>query len=111
MEVFEIDRLILDFFLLVLGVSFDFTLDTIHKSDGFISQAFPEEDSKLFLTKKCGSITFNPVLVLLLSKEDPIPKEGDYKRYAFMTFGSDRSKIVLVLPTEVVLFHVRVSMV
>ena len=54
---------------------------------------------------------FGPVFVMLPIKKDSILEKGDGKSYALMALGSSRFKIVLLLLTKVVAFHVQVSIV
>lgn len=100
----------MNFFLRVLRVFLDFTLDIIHKSGEF-SQTFSKKGFKLFLTRGCNSVALDPILVLLQMKEDPVLKKEGCKKYAFVAFDSSHFEMVLALLTEVVVFHMRVSIV
>ncbi len=102
--------LILDFFQLILGVFFDFALDIIYKDNRF-SRAFLGKSLKLFPTRRCGSIMFDLIFVLLPAKKDPIFEKGGCKRYALMAFCSSCLEIVFTLLTKVIALHVRISIV
>lgn len=66
--------LILYFFLLILEVFLNFTLDIIYKRSRF-SEIFLEKGLKFILYKGSGPVTFNPSLMLLPAKADHIPEE------------------------------------
>ena len=98
------------FFLLVLGVPLDFTLNVIDKQVG-VAKAFPKKGDKFFPGFRVGLFLLNTKLVLLPAKVDPLTKERGCKRYAFMVFCSNSLKIVLELLTEVVAIYVQISVV
>lgn len=81
-----------------------FTPDTIHKSDRF-SQAFPEEDFKLFPNNGYSSIVFDLILVLLPMEEDLVSRKKGCKRYTFVVFDLYYFEIVFTLLIEVVVFY------
>lgn len=65
---------ILNFFLLVLGVLFNFTTDIIHKYSRF-SKSLPEKILKLILSEGSSLIIFDLGLVLLPMEVISIPEE------------------------------------
>lgn len=77
----------------------------MHKSGRFF-QAFLEESLKLFSAQRHGSITFNPVSVLLLMKKNPIFEEIDCKRYTLIVFYSSYLEMIFALLTKVIAFYI-----
>lgn len=107
---FEVSCLILDLFLLVLGILFNFTPDTIHKSGGF-SKTFPQEGFKFVLGHRDSVVAFNPSFVLLSAEEDFIFKKRGHKWYLSLDFCSNSFKIIFILSTEIITFHMQGSIV
>lgn len=70
-----------------------------------------EKSLKFFSTWRCGSITFNPVLILLPTKKDFILEKKSYKKYVLMVFSFSYFEIVFALLIKVVIFHVQVSII
>ena len=68
------ESLILNFLLLVLEISLDFSPDIGHKRGGF-SETLPEKSLKFVLNKRAGTIIFNLGLMLLLVEVDLISEE------------------------------------
>lgn len=60
---------IFDFFLLVLGVTFNLTSDVIHKRSGF-SKVLSEKSLEFILSGESGPITFDSGLMLLPTEVD-----------------------------------------
>lgn len=110
MEVFQVRNPILDFFLLVLGVSFDVTLNVIHKHSRF-SKALPEKSLEFVPNKESGPVTFDLGLMLFLAEINLILEEQNYKKDAFVTLGLSSFEMILILPTELIAFHVQVFIV
>lgn len=96
---------VLYFFLLVLGVSLNLTLDIIYKCSRF-SEVFSEKNLKLVLCGGDGLVTFDPCLMLLPTKVNPIPEKISYKRDVIMTLDLSNFEMVLALLTKT--FHVQV---
>lgn len=67
-------RLVLYFFLLVLHIPLNLILNIVQKRDRF-SKAFLEKSLKLIPSGGNNPVTFDPGLMLLLAKIDPIPEE------------------------------------
>lgn len=65
---------ILDFLQLVLGVSFDLTLDVVHKQSRF-SNIISQKELKFVLRQKDGPVAINSGLVRLPTEIDSILKE------------------------------------
>lgn len=65
---------ILYFFLLILEILLNFSLNIYHKCDRF-SKTLLEKGFKFVLYKKNNTIAFNLSLVLLSAEIDPIAKE------------------------------------
>lgn len=90
--------------MLVLGISFNLTLDNVHRHSRF-SKAFSEKNFKYVPSENSGPIMFNWGFILLRAKVDPIPEERGYKKDAFLTFDFCGFEILLAfMLTEVVAF-------
>ena len=50
-------------------------------------------------------------LVLLLTEVNEVLKEGCYKRNAIGAFGSGGGKVILILLTKVIAFHVGLTII
>lgn len=102
---FQIKSLILYFFLLILGVFFNLTLDIIYKRNRF-SKTFPKKSLKFVPYRGCGPVILDLSLILLLVEVDLILKKQGYKRDAFLAFSSSGFKMVFTLLTEIITFYV-----
>lgn len=67
-------RLILHFFILILGVLFDLALDTVYKHSRLFKTLL-EKSFKFISDEGVNFISFLLCFVLLLSKVDPISKK------------------------------------
>lgn len=76
---------VLYFFLLVLGVLFNLTLNVVHKYSRFL-KSFSKKDLKLVLSKKSSLIIFDLGFMLLLVKADFFFEKQGYKRDTFVIF-------------------------
>lgn len=101
---------ILYFFLLVLKLFFNLTLNIIYKRSGF-PKAFLKKDLKFVSCRRVSLVKFHLGLMLLVTKVDSILEEQNCKRNAFLAFCSSRFETVPVLLTEIVAFHEQVSKV
>lgn len=90
--------------MLVLGVLYNLTLDTIHKHARF-SKAFPKKNLKLVASSGCSLVMLDPGFMLLPANVDLILEEQGCRRDMFMTFSPNGFKIVLVLLTELIIFY------
>lgn len=99
---------VLYFFLLILEVYFNLTLDNIYKYGG-LPKVFSEKCFKLVLCDKGNSVSFNSSLELFSAEIDFFPKKQGYKGYAFMAFHISDFKMVFTLLAKVVTFYVSVS--
>lgn len=70
----QVKSLILNFFLLVLGIPLDFGPDAGHKSGRF-SKILYRKSLKFVLSKKNDAIAFNLDFVLLPAEVDLIPEK------------------------------------
>lgn len=104
----QVENLILYIFLLVLGISLNFSPDTDYKQSRFSNTMF-KKDFEFISNKKDGIILFNLGFVLLLAEVDPILEEQSHKRHALMAFGTGRIKIILALLIEVLALYMLVS--
>lgn len=101
-------KLVLYFSLLLLGVLFNFIPDVVCKYSRF-SKTFFEKNLKFVPSKGKSLVICNLSLMLLLAKVNPILEEKGCKRDAFMTLDSSDFEIVLVLPTEIIIFYIEVA--
>lgn len=95
---------------MILKVLFNPALNTIYNCSRF-SETLLEKGLKFVLGERGGFVLFFSCLVLLPLKVDPISKEQSCKRDAFKAHGPSCFKMVLALLTEVITFHVQVSIV
>lgn len=102
---FEVDRSVLNLFLFVLRVPFDFALNAIHKN-GRLSLTCLEEGFEFLLAWKRELVTFNSVLVLLLLEENFVLKEGGCKKSVPIILCSHCFEVVFTLLAELVTLHV-----
>lgn len=92
---------ILHFFLLALGILFNFALNTSYKDNKF-SKTLLEKGLKFILSK---GVTFNLYLILLLAEVDFILEKQGCKGDALVTFSISYIEIVLVLLIKVVTLY------
>lgn len=95
----------LELLLTDIGSDYDFTLDIINKGGGFF-QAFLEESFKLFLTWRYGSVTCDPIFVLLPIDEDLFFEKKGCKRYALIALNFSCFEIVFILLIKIVTFYI-----
>lgn len=98
---------VLYFFLLVLEVWFDLTLNIVHKCSRF-PKILSKKFFKFISSEKNDPVTFDPGLILLPREIDPIPEKWGCKRDVFVTLGSKNFKIALALSTEILTFYLQV---
>lgn len=101
----QIKSPVLYFFLLVLGVSFDFTPNIVNKRSRF-SETLLEECLEFVLSKKSNPIILNLSFMLLLAEVDPISKKQSRKRDVLVARGTDYIEIIFILPTKVVILYI-----
>ena len=94
----------------MLGVSLNLSLVGVHKGLEVI-QAPAEEYLELVPRDWDKRVYIMFPLVLLPAKTDPVPKEGCGKKNLDRLRSSSGSKIVLILLTEIVAVHMRLSAV
>lgn len=70
----QIKSLILNFFLLILGILLNFCPDIDHKQGGFF-KIFSEKSLKFVLNKEDSIVIFYFGLILMLAKVDLIAKK------------------------------------
>lgn len=80
--------LILDFFLLILGVLFNLTPDIVYKDSKFL-KVFSQKSLKFVPSGGKGHVTFDPDFMLLSAEFDPIPEKRAYKKDAFVSLSSN----------------------
>lgn len=89
----QVRSLVLYFFLLVLQVSFDFTLDIINKRGG-LSKTLLKESFKFVLSKDSNLIPLNLSLVLLPMEVDSISEKQSFKKNMLIAHGTGNVKII-----------------
>lgn len=102
--------LILYFFLLILRILFDFSLDAIYKYNRF-SKILLKKIFKFVLGKRVSLILFLLYFILLSLKVYFVLKKKSYKNNAFRFFGTSYLNIVLVLLIKIVIFYIQVFIV
>lgn len=65
-----------------------------------------KKDLEFVSSRKDSTIAFNISLVLLTTKIDLVVEEYSCKRYVFKICNINYIKMILVLPTEVVVFYI-----
>ena len=96
--------------MLILGVPFNLTPDAIHKRDKF-SKTLLEKGLEFVLCEEVGSISLSSSFILLSPEIDFFSEEQARKKYAFMALSTSHFEMILVLPAEVVVFHVQAPIV
>lgn len=102
--------LVFYFFLLILGVSFNLTLNIVYKSNG-LHKVFLQIGAKFLPRERGNSVSLNLSLVLLPTKDDSFLKKQGCKKNVFVTFCPNCFKRVPALPAKVVTFHIKVSII
>ena len=105
LQVLQVGCPVEDFLLLVLGVPLELSPIGVHKGLG-VTQATAEECLEFVPCDRDGGVGVMSPLVLLPAEADPVPQEGRGKGNPGRSRGSDGSKIVFTLLTEVVAVHV-----
>lgn len=102
--------LILNFFLLVLRIPLDFSLNADQKGSKF-SKTFLDKSLGFVSSKEDGIITFNMDFVLLSAEVDPILKEKSNKKDALRVCGAGYIEMVFALSTEVIALHIGATII
>lgn len=102
----QVKSSVLYFFLLILQVSFDFSLDIVNKCNGF-SKTLLEKSLESVLYKKNNPVPLNLSFILLLAKVNSISEKQSYKKDELVIFDTNYVKIMLTLLTKVVLLHIQ----
>ena len=110
LEMLEVRCPILNFLLLVLGVSLNSTPDGIHESPG-VSEILSKESFELDPRQGGFGCLVLSTLVLVPTKADLTMKEQSCKRGMVGAGGAGGSEMILALLTEVVAFHMRLSII
>lgn len=98
--------------MLLLGIPLNLRLDVDHKQDRF-SKSLIKKDLEFVLSKEDSLVALNLDLVLLLAKVDSIlkvdfiPEKQGCKKNILMAHGIGHIKIILVLSTKVIIFHIQ----
>ena len=101
----QVKSLVLYFFLLILGVSFDFTPDIVNKRGRF-SETLLEEGLEFVPSEKSNSVLLNLSLMLLPAEVNSILKEQSRKGDALVARSTGHVEIIFTLSAEVVTLHV-----
>lgn len=100
----------MNFFLLVLGLPLNLSLDISYKHCG-ISKILLEKNLKFIPSKRSGTIVFNLNLVLLPAEVDLISEEQSRKRDALIAHSISRIKIILALLRKIVALYMQALIV
>lgn len=103
-------RSILYFFLLILKVSFYLASNIIYER-GILFKTLSEKSLEFVLSEGVNSVLFLLCLMLLLFEVDSIGEKWGHKMSAFRLCCIGYLKIVLVFPTEIITYHIWVSIV
>lgn len=106
----QIRGLILNFLLLVLGISLNLGPDVGHERGGF-SETLTEKSLEFVPSKGGGLVALNLGLVLLPAEVNPIPEERGREGNTLGPRGTGRVEMVLTLLTEVVALHMGTTIV
>ena len=108
LQVLQVGCPVEDFLLLVLGVPLELSPVDVHKGLR-VTQASSKECLELVSRDRDRGFGVMSPLVLLPAEANLIPQEKPGKRNPGRSYGSSGSKIVLILLTEVIAVHVRLS--
>lgn len=101
---------VLNFFLLILRISLNFSLNAGHKNSRF-SKTLQEKNLEFISNRKNSTIIFNLSFMLLSIKVHLISEEQGCKKNALGACGTGYIKIVLVLLIKVVSIYIRTTIV
>ena len=96
--------------MLILGVPLDLSPIGVHKASRVL-QAPIEERLELVPGDRDTAVCILFLLELLLAEANPVPKEGSSKRNLVSAPSSSSRKVIFILLTKVVIFHVEFSAV
>lgn len=94
----------------MLRIPLDFSPNTHHKGDRF-SKTFLEKSFKFDSNRGDSIVTFNLSLILWLTEIDSIPEEHSHKKDRLRAHGTGRIKMLLILLTKIVVFHIRATII
>ena len=94
LRMFKIRCPIVNFLLLVLEISPNFTLDSVHQSTG-VTKTLPKESFKLDQKQEIFDCLVFPMLVLMPTKTDSITKKQNCKQSTVGTSSAGGIKIIL----------------
>lgn len=106
MKVLQVKNLVLYFFLLILKIIFNFSLDTGYKCGRFFKTLL-EKSFKFVLNWRDCIVMFISSFILLLTKVNLILERLYCKIDAFMAHCTSRIEIILVLLIAIVAFYIR----
>lgn len=89
----------------MLEILFDFCRDVNHKRGAFF-KALLEKNFKFVQRSGSNAIAFHLSFLLLSAKINPFTQKQDHKKDALVAYNIGCIKIILVLLTKVVAFHV-----
>lgn len=95
--------LVFNFFLLILEISFNFTLNTVYKCNKFF-KILLEKSLKFVLYKKSNLVLLNPNFVLLLIEVDFIIC---YKKDILMPCSTSRIEIIFALSIKLIILYIQ----
>lgn len=102
--------LILNFLLLVFGISLNLNLDAGQKQDRFC-KILLEKGFKLVPSRESNTVAFDLGLILLLVEIDLISEEQIHRKHVLKACGISHVKIIFALSTKVVIFYMGISVI
>lgn len=93
------------FFLLILGILLNFSLDAGYKC-GRYSETLPKKDLKFDLSRGNDIVIFNSSFMLLPIEINLITEEQDYKNDMCITCDINCVKIIFILPTKIIALYI-----
>lgn len=101
----QVKNLILNFLLLILGISLNLYSDISYKQCKFF-ETLLEKGLKFVLSKRDDILTFNLGLMLLPSEIDPIVEKQGRKKDAWVACGTGDIKMVFVLLIKIIALYI-----
>lgn len=98
------------FFLFILEILFDFSPNASYKQNRFF-ESLLKKGFEFILNRENGFIVFNLSFVLLPAEVDYVLEKRSCKEDILMAPGINYVKIVLALPTKVIIFSMQVLIV
>ena len=89
----------------MLKIPLDFGLDASYKRGGFF-ETLPQKSLQFVPSRGDGIVVFNLSFLLLPAEVNPVLKEQNCKKDAFVVYGSGRVEMIFTLLIEVIILHI-----